>query len=241
MAFEAIDFEEFRANQREIYEKNEGGLDVVRREGVAAGDVVKERNRGSYLVALRHPVSVTNPLGEFSRRIASTTPAQVFDGRNAHTSLFVYRLEKTNFKPDEEVLDVLAASVGDVWTRLKTYGSQVLYNGWFVNRDSVVAKGYGGIDFTEAVNVIGQAAYNRGLTGIMDRTPWGGQITANRFVADRSPEELEEVGFFEAVEFAPRLGRSESIYLDVGYSQINGVPGVEGFKYIVDGNRRFEF
>ena len=236
-----ISLEAFLEGQQAIYDKFRSNVHVVWREGISLSNIVQGGNRGGYAVNLRHPKHITDNVREFSLAVARTAPAIVFDETNAHTSLIVYGVG-SDFTPYEEVIQALEKGVHAVWNQLRR--PKINYLGWLCNQDSVIAEGYANGNFVSAMNVLMETLSQRGIPDIGERRVWGGHITTNRFIEQRSPEAL--TNFFKLMDnpHSSRLGYSEPTFLDVGYFRIMDDAGsldnpAEGFKYIV--TKRFEF
>ncbi|MBI2543313.1 MAG: hypothetical protein HYW24_03945 [Candidatus Aenigmarchaeota archaeon] len=205
------EFEDFLRKQDEIYSKFRSS--PVKSEGVESSQAIS-KCQGGYIVALRHPASITDAVADFSRKIAAAVPALVYDENSIHTSIAVYGLQD-DFIHDTSVLKSLSACLQPICShdvRGRVTSSPIRYQEWLFNQDSVIVGGAPSDRFFYMGKIIVDSLKEN---GIEVRPPWGAHITASRYTQSRKPEELVE--FFELMEHAPVLGLSRPLYLDVGY------------------------
>ena len=223
-----VDLERFLSDQASIFSRFRDTTTVTS-DGLKASPLLGQPSRGSYLIALRHPKEITEPIEALSRRITETVPALMYDKANIHTTLALYRAGPY-FSPDESVLEDLAACVQDALPQLES--PRIRYEEWLYNQDSVIIKGEAKADFFRLANTIFASLQQAGIGEI--RVPWGGHITVSRFSEARSPDQLG--AFFQLMKSIRPLRReSRPKYLDMGHTTMDGK---EGFFYHI--HRRFE-
>ena len=213
MAGRMINTEKFFADQERIYGNNMGNpFPKVLEEGLKPSRMVQDRD--GYLIVLRHPDSITEPMAEFSERIAQTVPAITYDPENAHTTLFVQGMQFRSSEeqlPDSALVTNLAKAIHSVKGDLSKV--VIYYGGWLYNQNSALVQGYAGVDFVKLANSI-LTPLEREL-GTSLKLPWSGHITASRFLEERPPGDLED--FIKLMKEAPHLGLSRPTSLDIAY------------------------
>jgi len=131
----------------------------------------------------------------------------VYDKKTIHTTIFDYSLSE-GFKPDEAILKDLCA----VALNIRGNNVSIDYSRWLYNQNTVLVAGEPSRQFLEIAEEMKTNAQKR---GIEPRLAWGAHITTNRFTEGRRRSELSD--FFELMKEAPVLGKSDPIYMDVGY------------------------
>ena len=91
-----MDNMEFREKQEESYNKNRDTA-LLRKEGIKRSFP----DQGGYLIILRHPIEVTEPIERFTSRIANTAPCIPYGSHNLHTTISDYELTPlSEFNPE---------------------------------------------------------------------------------------------------------------------------------------------
>lgn len=212
---------EFLENQNTIYLRLSNDRTLTENGTVPNPNI---KNTGGYLIALRHPSSLTDVIDEFSMKISNIIPSIIYNKSNIHTTISDYNIAN-DFVPDYAgILDKLWTSVKEIKNR-----GQILINYYRMisTKDSVIMAGIPNENFYN----ISQAIINNARSsGIELRFPWGAHITLSRFLEKKSPAELAE--FFKLMESAPKIGEIKPEFIDVGYfTCIPTLLGAE-FKFI---------
>ncbi len=218
-----MDYDEFLTKQKEIYDKNKTqDANLVRTQGVKSGF----KDQGGYLIILRHPLEVTEPIEKFTSRIADVIPCIPYGSHNLHTTISDYKIENLNkFSPDENILKKLAKGAEFEVGRLTPDLSDRVSNNisfiypsknWLYNQTVVLLGGIPNPEFVSFTNNIISASKE---LGIELRMPWGAHMTAARFTQTKTPVELTD--FFNLMKEAPQIPDSNPTAIDVGYFKMS--------------------
>jgi hypothetical protein len=210
-----MDFDEFLRKEKEVYDRFRDTSKLV----VAGLDPKIPTQQGGYLITYRHPNSITNRLGEFSRQVSEIVPSIIYDRENAHTTISDFQVQD-NFSAETTTLNQLADIV---YSCLPLSGVVFInYSGWLLNQNTGIAEGYPNQPFVEHASKIVDLSHSN---GVQIRPPWGAHITTSRFLQTCSQEEVSEL--IDLFKHTKPLGESKPEFLDVGYFIFSR----EGFKY----------
>jgi 2'-5' RNA ligase len=198
-------FQEFLTKQGEVYDRFRN---TSRVKTLGLEPTIPQSPQGGYLIILRHPKEIAERVADFSRRIADSVPAVVYDAETVHTTISDYGIQE-GFKPDEGILRKLCQVVA----RRKIRETPVIsYTEWLYNQNTAIVAGNPNETFLHLAEEIRSEADKEGINL---RPPWGAHITTNRFKEKRTPQELGD--FFRLMQEAPILGTSRPEFIDVAY------------------------
>ena len=98
-----MSFKKFLETQESIYAQFRD-VSVIEKEGLVP-KIPKQQ--GGYLIAFRHPNSITDVVGEFSHMVSRIVPSIAYDSKNAHTTVSDFQVQD-NFLPNVNTLEKLA-------------------------------------------------------------------------------------------------------------------------------------
>lgn len=215
--------EAYRATQDSIYNKiQQGGSEL----GVTTSlrNDVKEP-QGAYLVAWRHPESITRAVGDVSHAVAEHANALTYDETNLHTTLSDYGLAPELIINPEEDFDqkaVLEALVKSVKAGLDNAGRraiaerQIAYDRYATNGGSVIAPGQANDEVLDIRSAVLEASARE---GVPLKGSWGNHMTVNRFTGTANLEAAAAI--MSLLNHAPKIGTSAPTSIDVGYLQVD--------------------
>ena len=96
---------EFIANLEKIYGRIEAGKNQVT---CVHPDLIS--GLSGYLIAFRHPNSISDQVGSLSEKIADLVPAITYDSASVHTTIATYQ-SSNKFSPEKQTLDNLCSIV----------------------------------------------------------------------------------------------------------------------------------
>lgn len=202
-----MDFKTFLQNQERIYQKFRNQNNLLER-GIVSN---LPHERGGYLVALRHPKSITEQIEKFSKKVIKQTGSIPYGPLNAHTTLFDYGLSN-EFSPNTKTLKRLGELIKQ---NLPPGQIKLIYTSWLMNQNSGIATGIPNPAFLHtAQNLVLEGTKK----GIPLRLPWGGHITIARFQEPQKDLELENL--ISLFKEEPPLGESEPFAIDIGYFRL---------------------
>jgi len=200
-----MEFQAFIEKQDGIYSRFRD-TSKVEQEGIVPN---VPQLQGGYLIAYRHPRKIADALGEFSEKVSKIVPSLTYDAQNAHTTISDYQVGE-DFSLDSSVLQNLSGAVSVNLPFLKR--PNIDYQEWLLNQNTGLAGGIPNLSFLENAERIIKLADER---EIQLRLPWGVHITTNRFLENRSPEEIAEL--INLFKTSKPLGVSKPDTIDVAY------------------------
>lgn len=228
-----LEYQKFVDNQERIYQRFRD-TSKIEAEGTKPSPAIQ--GQGGYIIAFRHPSSITDSLAGFSEHLArSVGGAITYDADNAHTSFGTYGITE-DFSPDNDVLKTLAE--GLFKARDSVRSPPIHFSSCLYSQDTVIVSGGPAYDpelalsrrafelyFVRAFNEI--ASECRSL-GCELKEPSMAHMTALRFNRETKPEQLQ--GFFRlmlgghnfrALGISYPVGMTYPEFLDVGHFTLN--------------------
>ena len=200
-----MEFQDFIEKQDSIYSRFRD-TSKVEQEGIVPN---VPQSQGGYLIAYRHPRNIADALGEFSEKVSRIVPSLTYDAQNTHTTISDYKVGD-NFSLDRSVLQNLSGVVSINLDSLKR--QEIDYQEWLLNQNTGLAGGIPNPSFLKNAEEIIKLANEK---EIRLRLPWGPHITTNRFLENRSPEEIAEL--INLFRTSKPLGVSKPDIIDVAY------------------------
>lgn len=219
----------FRKKQYKVYEKFWDGKLKAEQEGIIPDSFM---NKAGYLILIKHPDEIAEPVARFGERIGTEVPAVVYGQPAIHSTFSNY--------------GVIGLAVGSHFTRDAGIESRLLdavsrassshdakiemtYPLWMHNQATVIVAGHatpGFLSLAEAIQAEGkrEELEKNGKGAALD-LPWGAHITSARFLEKKSPKEISD--FLRLMKETPRLGISMPKYAEVGYFALTP----KGIKY----------
>lgn len=200
-----MEFQDFIEKQDGIYSRFRD-TSKLEQEGIVPNI---PQQQGGYLIAYRHPRNIADALGEFSEKVSRIVPSLTYDAQNAHTTISDYKVRDA-FSLNRSVLQNLSGAVSINLDSLKR--QEINYQEWLLNQNTGFAGGIPNPSFLENAEEIIKLANEK---EIRLRLPWGSHITTNRFLENRSPEEIAEL--INLFKTSKPLGVSKPDIIDVAY------------------------
>ena len=200
-----MEFQDFIEKQDGIYSRFRDTF-KVEQEGIVQN---VPQLQGGYLIAYRHPRNIADALGEFSEKVSKIVPSLTYDAQNAHTTISDYQVGD-DFFLDRSILQNLSEAVSVNLSSLKK--QEIDYQEWLLNQNTGLAGGIPNPSFLENAEKIIESVDEK---GIQLRLPWGVHITTNRFLENKSPEEIAEL--INLFKTSKPLGVSKPDTIDVAY------------------------
>lgn len=223
--------QQYRETQDGIYAKIAAAQAEVGVTDTLHNDVAVPQ--GAFLVAWRHPESITAGVEEVSLAVASVAQAVTYGRHNLHTTLSDHGLTPNLVinpavnSDHEETLDALARSVHD---GLDATGfrvanaSRVAFDRYITNGKAVIAPGQGNDEFLDINAAVKAASATQGIAdGNGLKGAWGAHMTVNRFAAESTVEAAADV--VAMLDQAAEIGVSNPIAIDVGYLAVSAEEG----------------
>jgi len=234
-------FEKFLAKQRRICKTLKKAAKKVQKTGTKPS--LLKGCKGGYLIAFRFSQQVTEIVGKLSEKINKIIPSLVYDGKNAHTTIYtIDHKGDGTFYPNPEKLRVFANHIHDLEKELSA--PQIVFRGWLYNESTVIASGTPTKEFYEAFDKIGYKICSEVSSDLIK--PWGAHITTARFKEEKSAEQMQE--FFHLMRTTPAIstqkkknrnytGIVKPTSIDVGSFDFSA----EGFEYTVSDSLKLQY
>ena len=205
-------FSAFRKKQHEIYDKFRDGKLKAEQLGIVSDSFM---NKAGYLVLIKHPDEIAEPVARFGERIGAEVPAAVYGQPAIHSTFSNYGVidlaEGVEFSRDGDLEKKLLPAVDRAVTHHDD-SVEMTYPKWLYNQTTVIVEGHTTPGFLSlAERVQAESLWEGVALGL----PWGAHITSARFLEKRSPEEISD--FLKLMKEAPRLGVNRPQYAEVGY------------------------
>jgi len=203
-----MDLAAFLAGQDKIYDKFRNNTSA--RDGLDTDQAVAGR-KGGYIIAIRHPDAVTEPLARFAKRVSRCVPALAYSSKQLHTTLDTEDVE-TDFVPDEHRLMELSDFVETLDHR-RLSAVTLNYDTILHGNENVIAAGVPTNDgFLALMEYLMKRAEHCGITL---RMPAITHITLNRFTRPVPADALKD--FYALMKETPKVGNSTPTRVDVGH------------------------
>lgn len=220
-------FEQWLEKQNGIYQKSfRDQKSAVLQKGLKPDPAIAKRD-GGFIVAFRHPSSISEKIEEFAKNInclANLRPVLPYYGEIVHTTIgtvsvgpgFVVDPDKEDH---QRIINALWWAVCYVFADPETCSLdigpiEINYPEYLFNQTTVIARAEPNENFFKGIEAIKEIVKHR----TVDLSPsWGAHITVARFTHNVAPgQEGLEFQFPELCKEAVVPGRSRVAAIDVG-------------------------
>ncbi|MBR9704911.1 hypothetical protein GOV12_05855 [Candidatus Pacearchaeota archaeon] len=193
-----MDFQTWRDEQDEIYEKFRKKQELVKTNGIMPWT---NKTRMGFYVEFKQPKNISRVLGNLSLEITRTAPSVYYDSQLLHTTISDYQItDEEKFTPDFSVLAKFSDAIESVKKTLKqpkVHLGKISYN-----ETTTIVEGQPDINFYDCCMKIKDACKKQ---GIELREPWGAHSTIGRFYEQKTPEELDR--FFDLMDKSSKIDK----------------------------------
>lgn len=201
-------YEEWSKNQSRIYSEFEEEAENLVELGLNPKKNILNGKGDGYLIGLQHSSETARRVFDLSKKISEITKGVIYSPQNVHTTLT--SILEENFKPNEGVLAKLA-EIAETMLKLNLK-TEISFDDWLINQDSVIAKGIPDKNFYEMGRFISETSQQKWMEL---RMPKMAHITTSRFVEDATVEKINQI--LNLLKSTQPIGVSRPECLVVGY------------------------
>jgi len=213
----------YREKQNGIYANIENAGAGLGTTDTTQSDV--KEPQGAYLVAWRHPESITSPVEDISLAVGNLATAITYDRDSLHTTVSDYGpapnlIIRPQDNVDQEI--ILATLAESVKQGLDNAGRRAIaeraiaYDRFITNGKSVIAPGQANGEALDIRQAILDASIG---TSVELKGSWGNHMTVNRFTSESSLGAAARI--LGLLRDAPTIGESRPTSIDVGYLSVD--------------------
>ena len=227
--------EAFCAKQEQVYANFASATGKLGSGALAFSGIIVPQ--GAFLVAFRHPESITGPVGKLSHDLASVVPSLDYTDQ-LHTTISDHGLENDreislDDPDDRKTLDTLAGAVSDALqaTDRRTISKRnITFGSPLANAGSIIVPGRGNDALINLFEAVKSTSQNNKFTQVLGGTglkgPWGAHMTIGRIRTEQVDPAAQRAAI-ELIHDTPEIGQSAPPSIDVGWLQASP----EGFTY----------